>query len=143
MNRKMLANEILMVAKLLVATAAPFDLDKTAEDVAKFLDDNPNPDDDKFHAWAEKGGHNVHKVEASAYVLATAFSTFFLYGKANEKGFTEADADPKELAMGIKVEMEHTSSKAMATRIALDHLAEINDYYTRLKKMEADAGIKD
>ena len=44
--------------------------------------------------------------------------------------------------MGMDVEMEHTTDKETAKRIALDHLAEIDDYYTRLKKMEEDAGIK-
>jgi hypothetical protein len=45
--------------------------------------------------------------------------------------------------MGIAVEMEHTSCGIIAKRIALDHLAEISDYYTRLKAMEEEAGIKD
>ncbi len=44
--------------------------------------------------------------------------------------------DPKELAMGIDVEKEHTDNPAIAKEIAKDHLAEIPDYYTRLKKME-------
>ena len=68
---------------------------------------------------------------------------FLNKGRAKEKVFTEKDADPKELAIGIKVEMEHTSNKEIAKRISLDHLAEIKDYYTRLKKMEGDAGITD
>lgn len=63
-------------------------------------------------------------------------------GYANEKNFTAEDADPDELAMGIKVEMEHTSNRAIAERIALDHLSEIKDYYTRLKKMEEEAGVE-
>lgn len=43
----------------------------------------------------------------------------------------------EQLAMGIKVESEHTSDKKLAREIALDHLAEKPDYYTRLKKVEA------
>lgn len=42
----------------------------------------------------------------------------------------------KQLEIGIKVEHEHTTSKSSAKIIALQHLAEIPDYYTRLKKME-------
>jgi hypothetical protein len=57
------------------------------------------------------------------------------------KGKTPSDFDPKELAMGVKVEQEHTKDKAMALEIAMDHLAEISDYYTRLLKME-DAAKK-
>lgn len=48
-------------------------------------------------------------------------------------------AMPAELEMGIAEEMEHTSSREEAMKIALDHLKEIPDYYTRLKKMKEDA----
>ena len=64
--------------------------------------------------------------------------TFVNAGKANKLGITEKDVDPKELKMGIKVEYEHTTDSEVAKRIALDHLAEIPDYYTRLAKMEAE-----
>jgi len=43
----------------------------------------------------------------------------------------------KQLKMGVKVEREHTTSKELARKIALQHLAEIPDYYTRLKKFES------
>jgi hypothetical protein len=45
----------------------------------------------------------------------------------------------KQLDMGIPIEHEHTRNKTLATDIALQHLDEFPDYYTRLKKMEADA----
>jgi hypothetical protein len=45
----------------------------------------------------------------------------------------------KQLEMGIPIEHEHTRDKDLATDIALQHLDEIPDYYTRLKKMESDA----
>ena len=45
----------------------------------------------------------------------------------------------KQLEMGIKIEHEHVTDKDTATDIALQHLDEIPDYYTRLKKMEAGA----
>ena len=44
-----------------------------------------------------------------------------------------------QLEMGIPIEHEHTKDKVLATDIALQHLDEIPDYYTRLKKMEASA----
>ena len=66
-----------------------------------------------------------------------------------------AKADPKELEMGIKVEKEHLNVyneikrllkkndieipwtiDEFAEKIALAHLDEFKDYYTRLKKME-------
>lgn len=41
-----------------------------------------------------------------------------------------------ELDLGVKAEQEHTQDVDMATEIALDHLSEMPDYYTRLAKME-------
>lgn len=45
----------------------------------------------------------------------------------------------RQLDMGVPIEHEHTRNKILATDIALQHLDEIPDYYTRLKKMEASA----
>lgn len=59
-----------------------------------------------------------------------------LYGNADKKSFTESDADPRELAMGIKVEMEHTTDPLVAKKISIDHLSELPNYYTLLKDME-------
>jgi hypothetical protein len=57
-------------------------------------------------------------------------------GLAQKRGFTKADADPGQLRKGIKHELEHTDSRKVAERIALDHLAEDPAYYTHLDKME-------
>jgi len=46
------------------------------------------------------------------------------------------EPDPEQLRMGIEVEMEHTSDPAVAEKIARDHLKEVSDYYTKLKKVE-------
>jgi hypothetical protein len=51
----------------------------------------------------------------------------------------DVDKLKKELESGTKVEMEHTDDKSKAKEIAMDHLAEMPDYYTRLEKMEKDA----
>ena len=45
----------------------------------------------------------------------------------------------KQLDMGEPIEHEHTKDHNLARNIALQHLDEIPDYYTRLKKMEASA----
>ena len=42
--------------------------------------------------------------------------------------------DPHELAMGIQEEYEHTDDPRIAQRIALDHLGEDPQYYTKLKR---------
>ena len=62
-----------------------------------------------------------------------------LVGLADKKHFKEQDANPAELAAGIKVEFEHTDDPNISKKIALDHLAEIPDYYTRLAEMEKQA----
>lgn len=48
----------------------------------------------------------------------------------------------RELKMGTDVEMEHVKSRKLAKEIAMDHLVEIPDYYTRLKKMEKEGKKK-
>ena len=53
-----------------------------------------------------------------------------------DKFSVPVDQINNELVMGTKVEMEHTDNESMAREVALDHLAEIPDYYTRLNKME-------
>ncbi len=45
---------------------------------------------------------------------------------------TADQANPSELRMGIRVEMEHTDDPKKAEKIALDHLAENPFYYTQL-----------
>jgi len=45
----------------------------------------------------------------------------------------------KQLDIGISIEHEHTKDEELAKDIALQHLNEIPDYYTRLKKLEASA----
>lgn len=46
---------------------------------------------------------------------------------------------PEQLAMGIKLEMEHTYDPTLAREIALDHLTEDPEYYSHLKS----AGMAD
>jgi hypothetical protein len=52
------------------------------------------------------------------------------------KGFSEKDADPKQVAMGMEVEKEHSSNPVIRKKITLDHIAEFPTYYTGLDKME-------
>lgn len=42
----------------------------------------------------------------------------------------------KQLSKGIKIEKEHTKDSKLAHEIAMDHLAEDPNYYTKLKKIE-------
>jgi N-acetylglutamate synthase-like GNAT family acetyltransferase len=60
---------------------------------------------------------------------------------ANKFGVTLKKIE-KEIKLGIKVEMEHVNDADLAKEIAMDHLVEIPDYYTRLSKMETEANKK-
>jgi len=108
-----------------------------------FLQKNIDPSDNEIHSLAEKLNVEPDDLEAMIYSLST---DFWANGRYNEKG-KNIQFDEKELAAGIKVEMEHTSNKIMAERIAKDHLTEIpgtgkgDGYYSLLKKMETDAGV--
>jgi len=116
---------------------SPDELDEIITDVARFLAEHPDPEDRDFHAWAEGGGLDVHEAEAAAYVLATRYANLLLVdGKSVKGGFSEEDADLEELKAGVEVEKEHTDDPMLAKKIALDHLAELPDYYTRLRRME-------
>lgn len=55
-------------------------------------------------------------------------------GKADKK--KPSDFDSKQLAVGTKIEMEHTKDKAKAKEIAMDHLSEDKDYYKDWDKKE-------
>lgn len=58
---------------------------------------------------------------------------FLDVGKYKEVGLN--NIDKSELLKGIKVEIEHTTSFIIATKIALDHLAENPKYYSLLEKL--------
>lgn len=83
----------------------------------------------------------VEKEEIKDTLEDVNFTEAFLNaGNFNKSTKDEAEVDKKELEMGIEVEMEHTTDKRLARRIALDHLVEkgLPNYYSLLKKMEED-----
>lgn len=54
-------------------------------------------------------------------------------------GIQPSEVDPKELEMGIEDETEHTNDKALAQKIALQHLKQHPDYYSKIK----NAGLEE
>jgi hypothetical protein len=56
-----------------------------------------------------------------------------LVGGLGDKKSLE-DFDPKEVQIGLEVEMEHTKDKNIASEIVTDHLSEDPNYYSKLKK---------
>jgi hypothetical protein len=57
-------------------------------------------------------------------------------GESWKKDVTPADVDPRQLEEGINVEFEHTRDPVISQKIALDHLAEHEGYYSALSVME-------
>jgi hypothetical protein len=57
-----------------------------------------------------------------------------LNGVAKRRGYKRSDFNPKVLAKGRRVEMEHTRNPKVAEQIAMDHLAEDPRYYDKLLK---------
>ncbi|MCK5602498.1 hypothetical protein KAR91_11525 [Candidatus Pacearchaeota archaeon] len=101
--------------------------------IIKWFLKNPYPEDDTVHAFAEKLGMDPDEFEKDIYsVLSSFLSEGFSKGK-------DVDHDSDELKMGIEVEYEHTTNPLISRKIAMDHLVETPDYYTRLKKMEDEA----
>jgi len=100
--------------------------------------------DKKIHEFAMTLGLDPDDVEETIYGLLISLLS---YGKSKD---FKGEYDAKELAMGKQVEMEHLKGSPLkkeilemiAEKIAKDHLAEIPDYYTRLKAMEAGAEQK-
>lgn len=103
--------------------------------VLKFFHKNPNPSDDEFHRWAESQGIEPDDAEEVAYRFVTEFANFIFGGKS--KGERPDNLDSDQLSKGIEVELEHTPSRAVSVKIALDHLTESPIYYDALAKMEA------
>jgi len=137
----------------------------TLEEVRGFLRKNTAPEDTELHQWAENKGVSPHAAEELIYQLAaqqvtgklpednveggpeeskSASIARYVLNKVAEEAIPggmaankpDSKYDAKQLAMGIKVEKEHTPDPVKAKEIAKDHLEEFGDYYTHLGKME-------
>lgn len=95
----------------------------------------------RFFFAAERDGR-LARGTAKDWADETDFSTLpekasgLAHAHESARGASDA-----QLRAGIKIEMEHTDDPNTARQIALDHLRELPDYYTRLKAMES-AGEK-
>ena len=105
----------------------------TAALIKLFSSDKKIKDHTDFHALAtELGYEEAGDLEEKSYAL---IQSFFAQGNYMKDGKGKT-FDPKEVAMGLKVELEHTNNPVIAHRITLDHLTEFDGYYTALKEME-------
>ena len=78
--------------------------------------------------------------ESNRHALAARGIKTMMPGGLAEKKYP--DISPGEWVAGIKVEMEHTDDENLAAEIALDHLAEYPDYYTKLIECEKQMKAK-
>jgi len=105
-------------------------------------DKEDKPEKDKKEPPPEKKGDKEPKKSEAPNKPAKDYTIdkFMEDGKAAEASLDSQSVDPEQLTMGVEVEMkEHTKDEVVAKKIAMDHLAEIPDYYTRLAAMEKDA----
>lgn len=121
-------------------------------EITDFLKKNPKPKDTQIHALAKKLGVDPHKFEEQVYMILGDLlkkEDKIPGGRADkltskdiaDKHNVSVEEIEKQIAMGVKVEMEHVDDKELAKEISLDHLEEMPDYYTRLAKMEKEGGI--
>ena len=103
--------------------------------IKMFQKDTKIKDHRDIHSLAEELG--IKEPALLEEMVYEMLQSFWSQGRAMEKGM-DSKVDEKQVQMGMKVEMEHTDCECLAYRIALDHLAELPDYYTRLAKMEKE-----
>jgi hypothetical protein len=101
----------------------------------------------KLNLKTDRQGHpQVAQANGLFEELALQLSEFKRTGKLNapeltvkqlaKKHMVTVDQINSQLKKGIQVEKEHTSDPATAKEIALNHLAELPDYYDRLEQIE-------
>jgi len=105
--------------------------------VINFLQQNPAPGPE-IYQLVENAGISKDEFYNSIHSLASKFVNFLRGGYMIDKGFDISTVNQNELNLGIKVEYEHAADEAIAKKIAMDHLADLPDYYTRLQKMLAE-----
>jgi len=75
----------------------------------------------------------LNKSRMSELDIATNMEHTGRYKEGDAKTWTQDQEDE-----GTAVEAEHSDNPEIARQIAMDHLVEDADYYTKLKRMEAD-----
>jgi hypothetical protein len=81
---------------------------------------------------------NDYKYKKVCFIMSQ-FKSYKSVEQIAKKHRMEVSFVQNQLDMGEPIEQEHTNNHSLAREIALQHLDEIPDYYTRLKKMEMDA----
>lgn len=129
-----------MISGGLTEGQKPLDMElwQTAQLMAKSeYPHHPTPESTKFAiAWyLEHGGEYVSNTAKNEETQPLDAPTPSVEEIAKKHGVSVDDIHA-QLTQGIQIEREHTSDDETAEKIALDHLSERPDYYTRLKKVE-------
>jgi hypothetical protein len=98
--------------------------------------------EDMLKTIGKKGVHSKVKEKMSDVEKSKLGNLTFddLVEKHMKKGKSISQVEKEirtNLKKGTKVEMEHTKDKKVAEKIAMDHLYEDLEYYTKLKKVES------
>lgn len=101
--------------------------------VKKLLQERIRKVDGKYIVYPKKGGKRLgtHSTKKAAEKQLTAIHL----NKEYVNPANPSKVNPKELEMGIEVEMEHTDNPKKAEIIALQHLAEDPQYYSKLASL--------
>ena len=92
-----------------------------------------------------EGGGNMYELEGVGEVHQDNIDDMAPQEDINKNDMVEGgladgakleDFDKDQLSMGVAVEMEHTNDPKLAREIAMDHLKEDPQYYTKLKEVE-------
>lgn len=106
---------------------------------------NPSLKAEKFRSIAGKftfeitGYEYLKKYLKDANEIKGGLADKISIEELSKKHKVSVDEIVEQLLKGIEVELEHTNDKDKAKEIAMDHLFEMPDYYTKLKKMENDS----
>jgi hypothetical protein len=112
------------------ATESSDDID---EQIIKFFRSNKSLTEEQVIKKARDLGIDPEDFKNKIYNL------FCDYAKIGKHYHTPDDEfDPEELSAGTAIEKEHTNNIRIAHNIAKDHLSEVSDYYTKLKKYVED-----
>lgn len=104
------------------------------DEVLLFFRENPSASRLDLLALDKALGVSKEEIENLEFELCKALCSKI--GKHVNHG--EETVDKGELEKGVQHEMEHANDQYIARLIALDHLYEIPDYYTRLEKIDKD-----
>lgn len=119
-------------------------------DLAKKLLPNKKEESPKEEAFAALISTGVSSPDGFAKILnishdeadAIAYKLLVDFFSKGASAGSKKEVDPKEFNKGMEIETEHTDNPYIAQKIVRDHLAEIDNYYTRLEKMENEPGTK-